>query len=128
MSIILYMADRIIVIEDKDNNYTTLELSQQSNDNKYIISSSNNENIDTIIKDLNMIREDIHKYNVGDCLSCFCQYNPNRFQCARCNKSINIFNRHRCRVCYDYLCRDCANYADKNLREYREIIFHYIKK
>ena len=86
------MADRIIIIEDKDNNYTTLELSQQNNDNKYIISSSNNKNIDIIIKDLNMIREDIHKYNVGDCLSCFCQYNPNRFQCARCNKSINIFN------------------------------------
>lgn len=120
------MGDKIIVIQNNKTDCITLELSEIMG--HYKVKASNNEEIDTIIKHMERMNRDIQKYTFGDCLACFSSLNQDKYRCGKCKQHINFVTRKQCGVCYIYLCQDCAKYAYKNLREYREIIFQYIKK
>jgi hypothetical protein len=65
--------------------------------------------------------------SVDRCFSCFLPSFPNesKKKCTKCATRLSLFGKQRCPNCYSYLCKECFEYAENNLKNYQDFIIYY---
>jgi len=114
-----------ILVENSNKSFTTLEII--ANDENMQFKGSSNQEIDKVIKHLNRLNGDLNDYEPEKCQGCFRKYCLDKIGCIICKRSIYFYNRRRCPICYNVLCKECFQYANDNLYNYMEIICKYLR-
>jgi len=92
------------------------------------ITKTNMNELNPFLKHIYKLETDLinKKTSVDCCLSCFStgEHDDNK-KCTKCTTHLPYFSKQRCPNCYHFLCGDCFNYAENNLKNYQDFIIYY---